>query len=1555
MISSTYSGSNLTGISGKMHYPLHQFGIGKDARAVFATEEILAISNGTHIRFLNVATKKEWNLEGLNLDFQTREKITTIAALKEHHILAVAINERTRVVLFRVENAQATLWKILEFEDDHSDVVSISFSRDASKIALSFGVPLPRVEHRTLDPPSEDEVDVFHYNALHGDSYVSINPYNANIWAILSPTEVILFQIHFLFDEHIFKKRIIPISISLESFTWLDASSFASNADEGIKSFSFQDGDRLLSPCRYSTIFSSKRNLFCYSRNDNCLKCFDRESMDFVFVHNFSNPIDYFYPLANKFATVDSVGSVDVHHITSVSSTAGSSEAMKSVFQAIWSFWTPDFPHHMQNFYSLGCFGCEKKSESPEIKPVQTENARTYFRDDATTLCSLCSMNSYLVLAGGRLYQLLMDGKVQAFETDSITALEVIHFNQSPELLVLGFSTGVVALAHINGDKLSFIFCNKLHESRVQTIVVDDKCRYVATLSTDKVIWFTDVRKLKPLSHMEIHTMPHCFSFSQAHQPDQHDSRKSKDFLHLVVSMEHGEVMIYDIDVKRPSRTQHWPVDDNFSWIDVKSVPRAPHLLLVINDAEQLKIATLENDGCLYSEERNQWRDHLKHINALTVDGGCILTGGMDGIVQIRVLRQVQEVAARIHAHGSGVSKIAIIVNESDGSGTLLTSGVDGAVTLWKLPVSGVEVPRRRRCTVKEPAAEVELNHATQDYITEYRSQKKHARAERSAKDRKQIETEIQTLKEKYAQICKDNVDLEGNMLLTGEDLTVDLVEMQALEEEIHRAAEKTKDEIKWVNMANQLLRTRIKDECYSTKKQSDLPYAVSGFHNQIKIASHAVLDTEHDLSLKRALLLADINQEEESRLMQNTYSSYSPLGSDDNASEEESVDDLANLEVYDPISSATRFRSRVNMLNLAKRARSQKLEFNGMLKKMFEKKKNLMQRVQEMSDEIATIEEELKIESDSSKRDLKAFEDEKPDAYLTIESHEILRDEVVNANLTKPSEVKHSQEDAGGDSARALKNMMGGTLDTRTEVQRLADVVESMHQQYFDEMKEEDMIESERVEFQAYQKKLEELQKARNIRNRMLTNQLKKLNNEINDAMKSFDTKLALLSKDKLSWDMKIRLSELMILQVVQEDVEKDSIVRETKEIRRRIEEVSEQEKEANATFVNYTCAFENRGKILENLYADDRNIVKTFKKALHGHQEHLEDLVKFYKSKKALGEKPEDLPKALWDKMKEFRRQRIAKESQIAEEVSLQRTWTAELNKVESVRDGLRDEVSAEQARLASLQKRQQELAIDHSFLVNLKCGQVEIHNEKNLRTFRDMIVLDKSIIQNLNSSIRHAGRKKLDTLEEIKIFRRKMNKLKWEVARQELELKFTLAKISEYQTRRVSKQDQVVIRAGGIESKMQTDMHQLERKIKYNKKNSQAKLEKKRKQYELLQARLLKYKQENAKLDRKLSKVQRLHNEQNEIRSIRTIRATYTFHRSYSRLIGNDVMRKEQFLSECTKAMNPVQCTNVFSEGDAIVIAMQADQSEFAAKSEILHSKGLFLPSFGDLGCS
>ena len=50
----------------------------------------------------------------------------------------------------------------------------------------------------------------------------------------------------------------------------------------------------------------------------------------------------------------------------------------------------------------------------------------------------------------------------------------------------------------------------------------------------------------------------------------------------------------------------------------------------------------------------------------------------------------------------------------------------------------------------------------------------------------------------------------------------------------------------------------------------------------------------------------------------------------------------------------------------------------------------------------------------------------------------------------------------------------------------------------------------------------------------------------------------------------------------------------------------------ETNTTFVKYTTAFEHRGKVLENLQRDDRDILKSFKKALHGHQEHLDDLVK-------------------------------------------------------------------------------------------------------------------------------------------------------------------------------------------------------------------------------------------------------------------------------------------------------------------------------------------------------
>lgn len=145
------------------------------------------------------------------------------------------------------------------------------------------------------------------------------------------------------------------------------------------------------------------------------------------------------------------------------------------------------------------------------------------------------------------------------------------------------------------------------------------------------------------------------------------------------------------------------------------------------------------------------------------------------------------------------------------------------------------------------------------------------------------------------------------------------------------------------------------------------------------------------------------------------------------------------------------------------------------------------------------------------------------------------------------------------------------------------------------------------------------------------------------------------------------------------------------------------------------------------------------------------------------------------------------------------------------------------------------------DSELFFRLQQGQVEISESPVVTDMRQSVLLEKNVIEQLNSTILKSGDEQIERLNEIKKFRRGINMLNWKAKYLDIENQYYSLLTTEYQLRRVTKKDQEIIKAGGHESKYKSQVASLNKKIDFTNKTYEKKFKEKKHEMRTLKTKL------------------------------------------------------------------------------------------------------------------
>ncbi|XP_054516493.2 cilia- and flagella-associated protein 43 isoform X19 [Pan troglodytes] len=445
-------------------------------------------------------------------------------------------------------------------------------------------------------------------------------------------------------------------------------------------------------------------------------------------------------------------------------------------------------------------------------------------------------------------------------------------------------------------------------------------------------------------------------------------------------------------------------------------------------------------------------------------------------------------------------------------------------------------------------------------------------------------------------------------------------------------------------------------------------------------------------------------------------------------------------------------------------------------------------------------------------------FEDcEKPERMLVVQDEEITAHKHIKPwHKAKELMVNHEKEhwlliQDASTRLRALMDMMGGVLEVKKE-----DILRMViPQPAFMAKPDAVWTEEERKQFKDYEKKVKELNEERDKYRKSLEAELKKLQNSIQESTQAFDEHLKRLFERRVKAEMvtnqeELKISNLAFSLLLDEELSSrekflnNYLTRKQHEKSQTSEAVRKSREDLDVYKEHY-----------DNLLAEDKVMDRSFKKEfseIPGHQ--VDILYKLFKRRpriskqkthsettsvvpfgelpgsgklnkdafaqlmKAMDEldnisnMPEGLDPLVWNHFCMTRRAKVENEQKVKQKAADLLEMATFLQKRVEEEEKVQQEIERVFHELILLQEEKVRFQLNLTIQILLKQGQVELENFQLVLEYSDAILINKNIIEDLNSVIRTQGQKKVASMMESKDVHKRILQIEWEHKKMEME---------------------------------------------------------------------------------------------------------------------------------------------------------------------------------------
>nr|XP_011958277.1 cilia- and flagella-associated protein 43 isoform X3 [Ovis aries] len=636
---------------------------------------------------------------------------------------------------------------------------------------------------------------------------------------------------------------------------------------------------------------------------------------------------------------------------------------------------------------------------------------------------------------------------------------------------------------------------------------------------------------------------------------------------------------------------------------------------------------------------------------------------------------------------------------------------------------------------------------------------------------RKEIKRGIKALAKTVLDMMEENEAADDIAKLEQQEFGLDLEELERLHNENEQEVEKIRKDVEMQNLAKRYLAEIIKEECWNSMAVKGR--ALKCFHIPCVVENFPMKErTDEELKeLKRVVQQKKIETEclklrKEIVEVQSAIPMVKKHHEEEDEEEEEdgTVKDTS-LPNYMLGSLSTDFRVHTSLLSSQLELHSREEKINQIIL--------------------------LKI---SAQRHIKPWQKAKADLLVTREMERLL--------LTR-----------GPDSRRrALMDMMGGVLEVKKE-----DILRMVIPQPQFMVKPDALwSEEERKLFKEYEKKVKELNEERDKYRKSLEAEMKKLQNSIQESTQNFDEHLKRLFDRRVKAEMVVNQEELKINNLIFSLLLDEEISSRETFLNNYLARKQEERNQTTEAIRKSREDLDMYKEHYDNLLAEDKVLDRSFKKEfseipshqvdilyklfkrrprIHKHkiqaettslvpfgerpgsgklnQDAFAQLMKAMDDLDSINNMPEGLDTSVWEHFCMARRAKVENEQKVKQKAAGLIEMVAFLRRRTEDDEKVQHEIEKVFHELILLQEDKVKFQLNLTIQILLKQGQVELENFQLMLDYSDAILINKIIIEDLNSVIRNQGQKKVASMMESKEVHKGIFQIEWEHKKMEMEM--------------------------------------------------------------------------------------------------------------------------------------------------------------------------------------